>query len=76
MVAEVAGWITCRLHTGALCCKMLPSGARISETRYGCISLPPFTTAQTAAAISRYEILLLCPKAQEASSTGPMRSAV
>ena len=30
------------------------------------------TTAQTAAAISRYEILLLCPKAQEASSTGPV----
>lgn len=31
----------------------LPSGARMSETRYGCIRRPPFTTAQTAEAISR-----------------------
>ena len=33
ITAEVPGWITCRLHTGWLCCSTVPSGARMSDTR-------------------------------------------
>ena len=75
MVALVSAESTCRFTSGSTFSMIFPSASSTCFTTCGCTRYPPLMTAQAAVIIWMGVVDVVCPKAEEASSTGPILSS-